>query len=78
MIQEQPKTVEVAQASGRTATATIEPGDTAADVLDAFADGPGAHDLRIEHGPALAPDEEVYPVVSADDTLVIASEPVVG
>ncbi|MDY6777753.1 MAG: hypothetical protein SVU32_03745 [Candidatus Nanohaloarchaea archaeon] len=78
MIQEQPKTVTVAQASGRETTVEIEPGRTAGDVLDAYAEGPGDHDLGIKHGPELAPDEEVYPVVSAGDTLVIASDPVVG
>lgn len=75
----QEKTVTIERAGGGdAAAATIRPGVTAGEVVEAFVGSTEQYKLTTRDGFELAPEDELFEVVSEDDTLVTAAKPVVG
>jgi len=75
----QGKTVTVNRAGSDDQTdVTVEPGDTAADVIKAFAGSPDQYELKTKEGGRLAPDDDLFQQVDQGDELVTAAIPKVG
>lgn len=79
MIEETEKTVTIERAGGGdVAKPTIRPGVTAGEVVEAFVGSTEKYRLMTRDGLEFAPEDDLFEVVTEDDTLVTGAKPVVG